>query len=135
MNANSSLTMVIAGFLALSTAGVAGQSAPGHGDHGSVQAGSLAPRLSGLGSLEYQVTTTVPEAQRFFNQGLRLLYAFNHPEALRAFREAARPPLTSSPEDCGGWQSRPPSVRPPRLTFRRWPRSVCRDTKRADGTA
>jgi len=40
--------------------------------------------------LEYPVTTRVPEAQQFFNQGLRLLYAFNHPEALRAFREAAR---------------------------------------------
>jgi tetratricopeptide (TPR) repeat protein len=32
----------------------------------------------------------VPRAQEFFNQGLRLLYAFNHAEALRAFREAAR---------------------------------------------
>jgi tetratricopeptide (TPR) repeat protein len=53
-------------------------------------AAPLAPELSGLGSLEYQVTTSSPQAQRFFNQGLRLLYAFNHAEALRAFREAAR---------------------------------------------
>jgi pimeloyl-ACP methyl ester carboxylesterase/tetratricopeptide (TPR) repeat protein len=52
--------------------------------------GPLAPELAGLGSLEYRVTTRVPAAQRFFNQGLRLLYAFNHAEALRAFREAAR---------------------------------------------
>jgi tetratricopeptide (TPR) repeat protein len=51
---------------------------------------ALAPELIGLGSLEYRVTTPVPRAQRFFNQGLRLLYAFNHTEALRAFREAAR---------------------------------------------
>lgn len=51
---------------------------------------ALAPELTGLGSLEYRVTTNVPAAQRFFNQGLRLLYAFNHTEALRAFREAAR---------------------------------------------
>ena len=36
------------------------------------------------------VTTSVPQAQRFFDQGLRLLYAFNHAEAIRAFREAAR---------------------------------------------
>ena len=36
------------------------------------------------------VTTSVPGAQRFFDQGLRLLYAFNHAEAIRAFREAAR---------------------------------------------
>jgi tetratricopeptide (TPR) repeat protein len=50
----------------------------------------LAPELQGLGPLEYRVTTSSPQAQRFFNQGLRLLYAFNHAEALRAFREAAR---------------------------------------------
>jgi pimeloyl-ACP methyl ester carboxylesterase len=36
------------------------------------------------------VTTSVPQAQRFFDQGLRLLYAFNHAESVRAFREAAR---------------------------------------------
>ena len=50
----------------------------------------LAPELTGLGSLEFKVTTRVPAAQRFFNQGLRLLYAFNHAESRRAFREAAR---------------------------------------------
>ena len=52
--------------------------------------GRIAPELAGLGSLEYRVTTQVPAAQRYFNQGLRLLYAFNHAEAIRAFREAAR---------------------------------------------
>jgi pimeloyl-ACP methyl ester carboxylesterase len=36
------------------------------------------------------VTASVPQAQRFFDQGLRLLYAFNHAEAIRAFREAGR---------------------------------------------
>jgi pimeloyl-ACP methyl ester carboxylesterase/tetratricopeptide (TPR) repeat protein len=55
-----------------------------------VQSSTTAPELDGLGSLEYRVTTSVPQAQRFFNQGLRLLYAFNHQEALRAFREASR---------------------------------------------
>ena len=50
----------------------------------------LAPELRGLGTLTMPVTTAVPAAQRFFDQGVRLLYAFNHPEALRAFREAAR---------------------------------------------
>jgi len=49
-----------------------------------------APELAGLGTLEYRVTTSTAQAQRFFNQRLRLLYAFNHAEALRAFREAAR---------------------------------------------
>ena len=50
----------------------------------------LAPELSGLGTLHVPVTTSVPRAQRFFDQGMRLLYAFNHAEAIRAFREAAR---------------------------------------------
>jgi tetratricopeptide (TPR) repeat protein len=56
----------------------------------SLAAAALAPELHGLGSLEYRVTTADVRAQGFFNQGLRLLYAFNHTEALRAFGEAAR---------------------------------------------
>jgi tetratricopeptide (TPR) repeat protein len=50
----------------------------------------MAPELTGLGTIHMPVTTSVPQAQRFFDQGLRLLYAFNHSEAIRAFREAAR---------------------------------------------
>ncbi len=50
----------------------------------------LAPTLSGLGTLHHPVSTKSADAQRFFDQGLRLLYAFNHPESLRAFQEAAR---------------------------------------------
>ncbi|AYB31774.1 tetratricopeptide repeat protein [Chryseolinea soli] len=49
------------------------------------------PRLlSGLGDLHYPVTTTSLEAQKFFEQGLRLVYAFNHWEAIQSFREATR---------------------------------------------
>jgi tetratricopeptide (TPR) repeat protein len=43
-----------------------------------------------LGSYSYTITTASPEAQRWFDQGLRLVYAFNHQEAQRAFREASR---------------------------------------------
>ncbi len=50
----------------------------------------LAPKLEGLGNLEFKVSTENEEAQFFFNQGIRLVYAFNHAEALRAFQEAAR---------------------------------------------
>jgi hypothetical protein len=50
----------------------------------------LAPELTGLGTIHVEVTTALPNAQQFFDQGLRLLYAFNHQESLRAFREAAR---------------------------------------------
>ncbi len=50
----------------------------------------LAPILEGLGDLHYPITTESDAAQRFFDQGLRLVYAFNHAEAIRAFDEAAR---------------------------------------------
>jgi tetratricopeptide (TPR) repeat protein len=52
--------------------------------------GALAPRLQNLGAHTFVVTTPSRQAQRFMNQGLNLAYAFNHAEARRAFREAAR---------------------------------------------
>ena len=50
----------------------------------------IAPLLEGLGDYHFPVTTNSPESQRFFDQGLRLTYAFNHSEALRSFKEAVR---------------------------------------------
>lgn len=44
--------------------------------------------IEGLGDLHYPVTTTSLKAQEFFEQGLRLIYAFNHWEAIQAFRTA-----------------------------------------------
>jgi tetratricopeptide (TPR) repeat protein len=52
--------------------------------------GELAPRLQDLGSHTFAVSTTNADAQKFVSQGLNLAYAFNHGEARRAFREAAR---------------------------------------------
>jgi len=52
--------------------------------------GALAPRLQNLGSHTFPVSTRNRQAQVFMNQGLNLAYAFNHAEARRAFREAAR---------------------------------------------
>jgi tetratricopeptide (TPR) repeat protein len=48
------------------------------------------PLWAGLGSLSYRITTSNPQAQAYFDQGLRLAYAFNHAEAQRAFRKAQR---------------------------------------------
>ncbi len=45
--------------------------------------------MTGLGSLHHPVSTTKPEAQRFFDQGLSLVFAFNHDEAVRSFKRAA----------------------------------------------
>ena len=36
------------------------------------------------------ITTKSKEAQEYFDQGLTLVYGFNHAEALRSFKEAAR---------------------------------------------
>jgi hypothetical protein len=50
----------------------------------------IAPRLQNLGVHTFPVSTRVPRAQLFMNQGLNLTYGFNHAEAGRAFAEAAR---------------------------------------------
>jgi tetratricopeptide (TPR) repeat protein len=49
-----------------------------------------APLFENLGTWHHAITTTSEQAQRYFDQGLRLVYAFNHEEALHAFEEAAR---------------------------------------------
>ena len=50
----------------------------------------LAPLLTNLGTWHRPVATSSERAQQFFDQGLRMLYAFNFIEADRSFREAAR---------------------------------------------
>ena len=43
----------------------------------------------GLGNYHHPITTKSAEAQTYFNQGLTLLYGFNHDEAARYFRHAS----------------------------------------------
>src|SRR5690242_5096937 len=57
--------------------------------HTMAPASHPATLMSGLGNLHHPVSTQNPEAQKFFDQGLRLIYAFNHDEAARSFRRAA----------------------------------------------
>jgi tetratricopeptide (TPR) repeat protein len=45
--------------------------------------------ISGLGHHHHTIKTRSPEAQKFFDQGLTLVFAFNHDEAIRSFRRAA----------------------------------------------
>jgi tetratricopeptide (TPR) repeat protein len=45
--------------------------------------------MTGLGDLHHPVSAGNAEAQEFFDQGLRLIYAFNHEEALGSFQRAA----------------------------------------------
>lgn len=56
----------------------------------SQSASASVPLFDNLGTHHYAITTRVSLAQRYFDQGLRLYYAFNHAEAIRAFEEAAR---------------------------------------------
>src|ERR1700719_2204521 len=56
-----------------------------HSAHGQSKPATL---MSGVGNVHHPVSTTNPEAQKFFDQGLRLIYAFNHDEAARSFQRA-----------------------------------------------
>lgn len=58
-------------------------SAPSSGD------GAEPGRYPGFTGYERKVTTDSPEAQAWFNQGIQLLYGFNHDEAIRSFERAA----------------------------------------------
>ena len=62
--------------LAVLSAGAAGAAPP--------------PLYKNLGKHSRTIQTVSPQSQRYFDQGLRLVYAFNHGEAIRAFKEAAR---------------------------------------------
>ena len=48
----------------------------------------MPPMYAGLGNLHYKISTSNAKAQSYFDQGLRLTFAFNHAEAGRAFRAA-----------------------------------------------
>ncbi|MGH7233496.1 MAG: hypothetical protein ACREJU_19360, partial [Nitrospiraceae bacterium] len=62
--------------------------APAHASQ--KEASQVVPLFDNLGTLHHAITTSSPLAQQYFDQGLRLVYAFNHEEAVRAFEEAAR---------------------------------------------
>ena len=55
-----------------------------------VPASTPAPLFDNLGTHHHAVTTKSKQAQRYFDQGVRLIYGFNHDEAIRSFKEAAR---------------------------------------------
>ena len=48
------------------------------------------PLYDNLGALHHPISTGSDLAQQYFDQGLRLVYAFNHEEAIRSFEEAAK---------------------------------------------
>jgi len=52
--------------------------------------GQYAVLVPDIGQYSYLVKTDSPQAQRFFDQGLRLFYGYYFPESLASFQEAAR---------------------------------------------
>ena len=55
-----------------------------------VEAPIGATLLPGLGTYEFKITTSKPEAQRWFNQALMLTFGFNHDAAERSYLKAAQ---------------------------------------------
>ncbi len=50
----------------------------------------ISPLFENLGNLHFAISTENERAQAFFDQGVKLSYAFNHAEGHRSFMEAAR---------------------------------------------
>src|SRR4051812_28908793 len=80
------IPLILAVFLILASNIFAQHDSPGMSMAGKEQPATL---MSGLGSFHHEVSTTKMEAQRFFDQGLTLVYAFNHEAAVRSFKRAA----------------------------------------------
>ena len=80
-------TSAIVMALAISLASCSRQSSS---DQEAEQSTGSVPLFDDLGSHHHAVTTPNEMAQKYFDQGLRLVYGFNHDEAERAFRETAR---------------------------------------------
>src|SRR5216684_4032364 len=58
-------------------------------DHSAHTQAKPATLMQGYGDLHHTVSTNIAQAQQFFDQGLRQIYAFNHDEAARSFQHAA----------------------------------------------
>ena len=85
--------MTLAAWLAAASLAVAGAQAPtDRPAPATARPVTLDPGLSGV---HHVIQTRSQDAQKFFDQGLTLVYAFNHEEAIRSFRRAAELDPTS----------------------------------------
>src|SRR3974377_2232415 len=60
-----------------------------HAQHAAPAKAKSATLMTGYGNWRHPVSTKNAQAQAFFDQGLRQIYAFNHDEAARSFQRAA----------------------------------------------
>src|SRR4026209_2469110 len=84
----NTLTIAVASAAVLGSAGAKEHQHPPSPPTATVAAAT--PLYDNLGSLERRITTSSPTAQQYFNQGLRLVYGFNHEEAIRSFKEGLK---------------------------------------------
>jgi tetratricopeptide (TPR) repeat protein len=68
-------------------------------EHAAAGDGEFPPLYDGLGNHRRDITTSSKQAQAYFDQGLRLQYAFNHAEAIRSYEAA----LAADPECAMCW--------------------------------
>src|SRR6266852_7278879 len=78
---NGFLSMVVLGLFLCGRV-----TAQGHSAHTQAKPATL---MQGYGDLHHPVSTDNAQAQQFFDQRLRQIYAFNHDEAARSFQRAA----------------------------------------------
>lgn len=80
--------------IALGASAIAGaqphDSHPPMPPHSAAQWAKGAQLFPGLGGFHRKITTRSPLAQRYFDQGMRFVWAFNHDEATRSFAKAAQ---------------------------------------------
>ena len=74
--------------IVVAAANIAASAQHGQGAHGT-HAKKTVWLDDGLGGIDHPVTTKNTEAQKYFNQGLMYLYAFNHAEGINSFKHAA----------------------------------------------
>lgn len=87
---SSGLLVLVTGCMLLVIGAVNAQEHSAHGGaaHGE-QAGDV-PLYDNLGDHHRDISSNDDQTQAYFDQGLRLQYAFNHAEAVRAYEEALR---------------------------------------------
>jgi tetratricopeptide (TPR) repeat protein len=81
--------MIRTGLLVLSLAATLGAQET-TGRAGVAAPADSIPLWEGLGDHHHPITTRSALSQRYFDQGLRFVYAFDHPDAIRSFRLAQR---------------------------------------------
>ena len=73
---------------AITTDPTAGPAPLSGAEREALAAEANAPLFDGMGDHHHAITASSSGAQRYFNQGLVIAYAFNHAESIRSFRAA-----------------------------------------------